>query len=284
MTIERSNYSGQTIAFLTQHQKELLVAPVFEASLGCALRRVSGFDTDRLGTFTREIPRDGTQVEASRKKAHLAVQLSGMRLGLGSEGAFGPDPMIGMIPWNLEVLTLFDAENQLEVTALAQGPAKQFAAQVATWEELLAFAERAEFPSHHLVLRPVEGSRMNIIKGVSAQNDLAQAFSTCRRQSPDGSIFVESDLRAHANPTRQSRIREAAVQLCERLCSRCPTCGSPGFWIAEQLSGLPCEGCGAPTEMTRGEVWTCLRCPERVEKLSSSRAFASPSVCGFCNP
>ena len=32
------------------------------------------------------------------------MQLSGLPFGLASEGSFGPDPMVGMFPWNVELL------------------------------------------------------------------------------------------------------------------------------------------------------------------------------------
>jgi len=53
--------------------KERVIAPVLEPALGCQIELVDGFDTDQLGTFTRDIPRDGTQLEAARKKARIGM-------------------------------------------------------------------------------------------------------------------------------------------------------------------------------------------------------------------
>ena len=64
-------YSGRRIALLTQHDKERVIAPVLDAALGCRVEWVNGFDTDLIGTFTRDIPRIGTQVEAARRKARI---------------------------------------------------------------------------------------------------------------------------------------------------------------------------------------------------------------------
>ncbi|MEK0417293.1 MAG: hypothetical protein RI949_1299, partial [Pseudomonadota bacterium] len=64
------------IGFLTQHGKEALVAPILAEGLNAEVMRVEGFDTDQLGTFTRERPRAGTQVEAAARKAELALELS----------------------------------------------------------------------------------------------------------------------------------------------------------------------------------------------------------------
>ena len=91
-------YSGRRVALLTQHGKEGVIAPVLDAALGCRVERVNGFDTDLIGTFTRDIPRTGTQVEAARRKARIGMELSGLPRGLASEGAFGPDPMADCSP------------------------------------------------------------------------------------------------------------------------------------------------------------------------------------------
>ncbi|MHB8354650.1 MAG: hypothetical protein ACYDCF_09505, partial [Burkholderiales bacterium] len=66
-----SVYAGQAVSLLTQHGKERGIASVLGVALGCRVERVAGYDTDQLGTFTREIPRPGTQIEAARKKARL---------------------------------------------------------------------------------------------------------------------------------------------------------------------------------------------------------------------
>ncbi|HSM26634.1 MAG TPA: hypothetical protein VK855_00855, partial [Thioalkalivibrio sp.] len=57
--------AGRTLVLLTRHGKERVIAPMLESALGCRVDLVDGFDTDQLGTFTREIPRAGTQLEAA---------------------------------------------------------------------------------------------------------------------------------------------------------------------------------------------------------------------------
>ena len=47
-------YAGRRVALLTQHGKERGIAPVLEPALGCRIERVTGYDTDLLGTSTRE--------------------------------------------------------------------------------------------------------------------------------------------------------------------------------------------------------------------------------------
>ena len=56
MVNDLSVYSGRGVALLTQHGKERMIAPVLESALDCRVQLASGYDTDLLGTFTREIP------------------------------------------------------------------------------------------------------------------------------------------------------------------------------------------------------------------------------------
>ena len=64
-----ASYHGQQVALLTQHGKLQALAPALEQGLGCAVRLVTGYDTDLLGTFTRDIARVGTQLEAARRQS-----------------------------------------------------------------------------------------------------------------------------------------------------------------------------------------------------------------------
>ena len=79
-------------------------------------------------------------------------------------------------------------------------------------------------------------------------------------------------------------IRLAAEDLVKKLCSLCPACGTPGFWIVERVDGLPCADCGAPTRETRAEVHGCLKCAHRETRERINVEHADPSRCDYCNP
>jgi len=278
------DYPGRRVALLTQHGKERVVAPVLDAALGCRVERIAGFDTDRLGTFTREIPRAGTQIEAARRKARLGMSLSGLSLGLASEGTCGPDPVTGLIPWAVEFLLFIDDERGLEVLGTARGGARHAHRLVTHWRDAESFAREAGFPQHHLVLRPDSADDPRIQKGIHAWPDLRVAFDQAREESVNGRVFLENDLRADANPTRMALIRQAAEDLAARLCSHCPACGAPGFRSIERIAGLPCADCGAPTRETRAEVFACLLCSHRHLCEVPATCSADPGRCDACNP
>lgn len=277
-------YRGRRIALLTQHGKERLLAPVLEPVLGCTIERVDGFDTDQLGTFTREIPRAGSQIETARRKARIGMDLAGLPLGLASEGAFGPDPMLGMLPWNVEVLVFIDDERGLEVVGLAQGRSNQAHRWVDDWPAAESFAHESGFPSHQVVVRPEAEQDPRLRKGIADLAALKAAFLWAQAQASNGQVLLETDLRAHANPTRQSLIRQAAEDLAAKLCAPCPACGAPGFWIVERETGLPCAACGAPTGETRADIFGCVRCEHRVTRPRPDTVRADPGRCDYCNP
>lgn len=280
----RARYAGRTAVLLTQHGKEALVGPVLGEACGCLVERVDGFDTDQLGTFTREIPRAGSQLEAARAKARKGMSLAGSPLGLASEGAFVPDPHVGVIPWDIELLVWIDDEESVEVVGIAQGPAQDCNALLERAEDLDGFARESGFPEHGLVVRPDGPEDMRVFKDFDDADGLRAAFASALSLSAHGRVFVESDLRAHRNPTRQALIREAARDLAARLRSACPACDAPGFWRAAHRAGLPCRGCGAPTRLPLAEQWRCVRCAHAQERPLPAGAFADPSRCDRCNP
>lgn len=280
---EHGLYRGAVVALLTQHGKQAWVAGPLAQALGCRIVHTDAYDTDLLGTFTREVPRPGSQREAARRKARIGMELVGASVGLASEGAFGPDPMAGVVPWDTEILLWLDSARSLEVVGVAQGPACHLQGTVRTLEELEAFALRAGFPSHHLVLRPSHPDHPGVRKGLADTQALHHAFANCRRESADGTVHVENDLRAFCNPTRQQLIHAAAQDLARKLASACPRCRAPGFAVSRHHPGLPCLSCGQPTRLPRALVWSCTACGHAQEQAVASDG-ADPTRCDHCNP
>ena len=191
-------YAHSTIAFLTQHGKEELLQPLFKQTIGSSLVRATGYDTDQLGTFTRDIQRPGSQIAAARFKAQKAIELTGLSIGLGSEGAFGADPVGGLLPWNTEVLVWYDSNSKLEIIGVAQGPGGGFQQTVQSEDELFAFAAKAEFPSHGLVLRPDDAHSQSMYKGLVDESALLGAFRATLAISRHRKVFGGVDLNGNA--------------------------------------------------------------------------------------
>ena len=276
-------YIGKTVAFLTQHGKDILIGPSFEAALGCTVVCAEGYDTDQLGTFSGEIKRLDNQLQTARTKARIGMSLTGASLGIASEGSFVSDPFGGLIPWNIEVLIWIDDEHQIEIVGMAQGPARSHHRVLRALPELERFALEAGFPDHHLILRPQSATDPRVQKGLCDWHALKQAFTASQQQASNQLVFAENDHRAFCNPTRQSMIQRAATDLLQKIQSNCPVCTLPGFSTTSHVSGLTCRLCGHATKLAKSHTWHCKACDYRLERPAQD-LYADPACCEVCNP
>ena len=284
MTKDQLSYANLKASLLTQHGKESIICPELFKTNQLQVLHVSGYDTDLLGTFTRDIPRIGSQLEAARKKARIGMELSNSSIGIASEGAFSNDPVTGLIPWNYELVLLVDDIRNIEMTGFSGAPAQSASQLVTSWEELNDFLSVADFPSHQLVIRPDDEYSIVCRKGIAEIDILRQAYDWALNLSKNGHVFVENDLRAHTNPTRMSNIQKATSNLALKMNSICPKCDSPGFWVTKAKSGLPCSHCHSPTQLPIAEIWTCVKCDHFKEVEIDNEHKADPSKCNYCNP
>jgi hypothetical protein len=277
-------YRGLVAGLLTQHGKEHIFVPPLREAFGLQVDLVQGVDTDRLGTFTRDVPRSGTQLQAARRKALLACDAGSTSLGLGSEGAFAGGAF-GLGVWDLELVVLVDVERGVEMVGRACEPGLLHQATVRSLDELRAFALRAGFPDHGLVVRPDNEDKddRRIRKGVVAWGDLEAAFLEAGEDA--GGVWVESDLRAHVHPTRRTVIASAVRDLLERVSRLCPACRLPGFGKISTVAGLPCRVCATPTSQPVADVHGCVGCGHRdLRTREGQPPHAEPMRCPACNP
>ena len=61
-------YKGRKLVIATMHNKERVIAPLLEKHLGVEIVVSKQFDSDKFGTFTREIKRVGNQLEAAARQ------------------------------------------------------------------------------------------------------------------------------------------------------------------------------------------------------------------------
>ena len=277
-------YQHQMVSFLTMHGKERVVAPVLAQALGCQVTWVGDFDTDTLGSFSREIPRVTSALATCRRKAEIGMGLAQTSLGLASEGSFNADPWSGLLPWNVEILVFIDHTHGWEVVGTAQGPAHNHHTTVHDVDALQVFAQQHGFPEHQLCLRPDSVQDPRVIKGVDSLEGLRRAFHTCWGQSAQGLVHVESDLRAFGNPTRMAMIKRAAQDLVQKINQACPQCDGPGYQVVSHRSGLPCAACGRPTRLATHALWRCAHCQHSQEVVLAQARNADPSRCDHCNP
>ncbi len=280
-------YEDEDAALATMHGKERVIAPLLRSALGLRVRVTPGIDTDRFGTFSRDIERTGSQLDAARAKITAAFEISpGVRVAIASEGSFAPHPQIPCVPLAREIVVMKDRVSGIELIGHHAGMETNFShAVVADVASALAFADRASFPGHGMIVsgcvnqQPVPGRAL--IKDIGDWVDLQRAIETVITTC--GTAFVETDMRAHRNPTRMRAIKRATVDLVRRFRSLCPSCARPGFGLTQQLFGLPCSWCGGPTLALKADVYICEGCSYREERAVKA-ATADPGQCGECNP
>jgi hypothetical protein len=268
----------------TKHQKETIMAPILEANLGVQCVAPASIDTDQLGTFSGETPRNGTILEVLRAKCQLGLDACSADIAVASEGSFGPHPRIPFMAANQEYLMLQYKAIGLEVVVQTLSADTNFAAEsLKSFPDLEAFCERIHFPSHALILRPAHDIFTDMHKGIQDEKTLWAAYKSIYDKY--GTVYVETDMRAHLNPKRQAVIGLLTQQLVEAVLSSCPNCAQPGFQKTGVIRGLPCSWCGFPTESPLEAVWHCSACDYQENKpFQANKTTEDPMYCSHCNP
>jgi hypothetical protein len=281
-------FAGRELCIATMHGKQQVVAPALEARLGVHCVPVpDGFDTDRFGTFSGEVPRVGTALDAARAKAAAAMTIVGVDLAVASEGSFGPHPDAPMVSMGIELLLLVDRRHQLEIRSefvtLETNYARQQGESLAS---ALAFGARIGFPTHGVIITVGDPPKRSW-RGLRSESAMAKAVVEASELSRRNALpwFVASDMRADQNPTRMRAIERAAGALAERAATPCPCCTRPGFGIVDVVRGLPCNFCGMPSSLPRAFIHGCEHCGERRERTRPDGITAADAGnCSWCNP
>jgi hypothetical protein len=164
------------------------------------------------------------------------------------------------------------------VVALTQGAATNYAQSTVTdWPQAHEFAKEAGFPSH------------GVIVGKPGQNGFSKEcldLQTFEQQVGvallSGPVWLETDMRAHRNPTRMAMIAQCAQELSRLLQCQCPSCLRPGFGEDTPIPGAVCQSCGSLTTALRAKKTTCNACGYAQEVLL--QATVPASRCERCNP
>lgn len=277
-------YQNEICHLASMHQKERALALPFEKILGCRVIPAS-INTDQFGTFSGEIERTLTPSACAKEKCYKALTSENGTLGVASEGSFGAHPVNPFIPTDFEILFFADRKLGLELSLSKISIETNFLAKsVKNIEELSAFAQKALFPSHALILRP-EGNQdpSLIFKGVQNFEELFSIFQRCSEISKYGLVWIETDMRAHMNPTRMKVIENLAYEIATRLVMTCPHCQIPGWGVVKNIPGLPCRECLSPTYLIKTEIFGCCKC-EHLQVVDKENEMADSCHCSFCNP
>lgn len=282
----RSLYGGQEICLATKHGKEAAISPPFLNILNATFY-VPDIDTDSLGTFSGETPRLGTMVDAVKAKALMGMRESGLSYAVASEGSFGPHPYFPFVPAGKEILYFIDAERKFDLFVSDVCTETNYQMEeISSYEEALLFAGKIGFPSHAVIVQQnPRGSGKFLHKGIHTQLELEKVIKEAAKDSGEKKLWIESDMRAHMNPTRMRGIGNLAEKLATRLKCLCPKCSTPGWGIVDLKKGLPCQECGCATGDIKMEILGCAKCDHRQETAPAhGQNAATPGHCPSCNP
>ncbi|MBK9287602.1 MAG: hypothetical protein IPN38_07930 [Flavobacteriales bacterium] len=280
-------FAGRKLGVATSHAKEQVIGPLLKQALGLSgYSAIADMDTDRFGAFSGEVQRTLDPLAACEAKARHGAEVSGFDLVIASEGSFGPYPPAPFLSCDEEFLVLFDALDGRTFHHRHVSLETVFDGEACTdWTQANAFAQRMKFPSHHLVVRPLEKWKQGDtqFKGLQDKDAFRNAVEGLLEHR--GSCWVETDMRAMANPTRMRVIADTAVRFADELTTTCPVCQACWFRITHPLAGLPCELCGWPTASTRAYLHTCWACAHaETRSRPDGKRFEEPQHCGNCNP
>lgn len=278
-------FSNRVGILATMHQKEIVIAPLLE-QLGIKVIVPPNLNTDIFGTFTREIERPGTQIEAARLKAEKALVMTGETLAIASEGTFCPHPSLPYISSNREIVIFLDKENNLEIIGEEFSLETNHNFQVIhNIQEAYNFATKVGFPEHGLIVisdSPKDSGE--IFKGIITDKQLEEAVNFAFKNSSTKKVHIETDMRAMYNPTRMRNIEKATRNLIKKINNFCPSCGIPGFEITQRIKGLPCASCNTPTLLTLAVKYQCQKCGFTQQESFPDGKYADPGECMYCNP
>ncbi len=277
-------FKDRQLLIASMHEKERVLQPLCETHLGVSCRVVEGFNTDVFGSFTGIPPRKESPKKTLKQKIETALDLFGYDLGIGSEGSFYPSPATPFATQNTETIMIIDRKNNISIdesfTTLKTNANQKKAYSL---EEAFEFARQIGFPDHGIHIRPKKNaSKIYHIVDEEMLKETVQHILSHWFQS---SFWIETDMRAHKNPTRMVAIEEAMKSLLKKLSYHCPECRTPGFGVQEKKQGLPCSWCGKETVETRFEISQCVKCDHtKIYDKTNDGFYADPAQCEHCNP
>ena len=277
-------FKDRRLIIATKHGKEAVIAPLVEKYLGSICFVDENFDTDLLGTFTGEVERKQDVISTIRQKCLKAMEINNCDLGIASEGSFGPHPTVFFSNADEEFLIFIDLKNKLEIIVRELSVETNFnGKEIKSENQLLAFADLVQFPSHGIILRKSPTENVSIQKEITDLDHLKEIFGKLSMKYP--SVYAETDMRAIYNPSRMIVIQNAAKKLVEKINSLCPNCRMPGFGITSSKKGLPCRLCHLPTRSVLNYISVCAHCNHSEENLYPNQIISEdPMYCDFCNP
>jgi hypothetical protein len=278
-------FQDRKVTIVTKHEKEKAIGPILSEGLGVICTSSHGIDTDLLGTFSGEIERTQSPVDAARAKCNMAINGHDVDLIVANEGSFFPHPMVPFLTISEEVIILLDRRNDFEFyTKRISKNITAFSEQITNNLDISRFLDKTDFPNHNVIISCRLDGVFHAYKDFTNRSEVISKIHALQNVGA-GELTIETDLRAMNNPTRMSEIGEATRLFVQELMSRCPSCKRYGFVVTEVLNGLPCMACGLPTSSPKEKRKECKGCGyNENEPFDNQKRWEEPQFCLNCNP
>lgn len=278
-------FKNRKLVIATMHQKEKVIAPILEKELGVKCFVLENFDTDKFGTFTREIKRRGDMFQAAKVKLETAMKIANCDLGVASEGSFGENSSTPFMTSNLELILLIDKKNNLEIKGhYLNLETNSNGKYIKTIPEALIFAKKCGFPKHSIIVRKTKNGQDFLFKNIQSELDLKKRITEILNLPETSQVFLETDMRAHQNPTRMKGIALAVQNLVQNIKLECPKCHYPGFVITNSEKGEVCPDCNSITELAKAKIFICQKCKFKLIEKIKYHKDEIQEHCSTCNP
>lgn len=276
-------YANQRIGLATIHAKELAIAPPFRRLLAAEVVVAPRIDTDTLGTFSGEIPRNDELIQTAVVKAEMAFATLDVDCAIASEGSYGPIDRVPLNAGGVEIMAFVDRRRGVRMveTLLTHRTNWRMWRFKPGDPSVPAAVKAMGFPEYGVfVMKNADYSHP--VKGLQTVDEVVAAVDREARGSDDGLALVIADMRAHMNPTRMKVLRALGWKLAKRLAHLCPKCNAPGFGHIDSRRGLPCAGCGQPTHYVHFEIDGCNVCGHAVARPRKDGLKVAPKLA--CQP
>lgn len=271
------------ILVATKHRKEEVIAPPLEQHFNATVIVPNDFDTDQYGTFDGTIKRVDIAYDTAVKKAKDAAMRYGFRFAIASEGSFGPHPMLGLIPGDMEHVVFYDNELQKAVCEVEVSAMTNFShLDLRQGDDPSHFLQNIQFGTHALNVRGLAHDAI-LAKGIVDEAVLYDLLQSAFKSY--SVIRLETDMRAMHNPTRMHVIALAANKLAKRLSRLCPACQHYGFGDVTLSGALSCVSCGGESTLHKERELGCVFCDFTFSMpRNDGLQAADPQYCLACNP
>lgn len=215
-----SPYAGKVVILNSNEAKSIAIGPpLWERLRMSTLEYVSNWGEDNSSIY--DVYREEDLVSLARQQCDVVIERLGNKAEyiIATEGAILQDSTMPSPRQHLEVIYFIDRPHGFHLHLSRSSTITNYErGEMNSLEDLFAFAKRVQFPSQSLLIGPNGSSNVDAsLMQVNHYDDLVGAFIASMKLSPVQSVWVETDMRAWANPSRMQVIRELSASLALQL-------------------------------------------------------------------